>query len=138
MNRATKIATAQLLLEAMETNDFATWQAALSPEFRADYPGAATLDADAACAYSKAFPDAFPDLHFELQSATTEGNTVVLCAKGVGTFTKPLATPHGLVPPTGRAAQVSFTLVTTLGEGKIVQERTFWDRLDFFQQLGLA
>ena len=56
-----------------------------------------------ALAFNQVFPAAFPDLHFEIQQTLVDGDTVVVLAEGTGTFTKPLATPQGVLPTVAKA-----------------------------------
>ena len=126
------------VLAALQANDFRAWEAALADDFRAHYPGSPNLDAAGAKAFNAVFPAAFPDLIFEIQQVIVDGDTVVIRAEGTGTFTHPLTTPQGIVAPNGRVGRVPLILMTTLRGDRIVEERTFWDRMDLFQQLGLA
>jgi predicted ester cyclase len=66
-----------------------------------------------------------------------KGDTVVYTWTGVGTHDGPLATPAGQVPPTGRRGRIEGVLISTVKNGKIVREETYWNQIDLLAQLGL-
>jgi SnoaL-like polyketide cyclase len=56
-----------------------------------------------------------------------------------GTFTQPMQTANGTVPPNGRAFAINMaTIGLWTRKGVMDEEWLFWDNLSFFQQLGLA
>jgi hypothetical protein len=59
-------------------------------------------------AYGEAFRRASPDAHMVLHTVVEGGDTVAVEATFAGTFTAPLASAQGDVPPTGRAFEVPF------------------------------
>ena len=82
---------------------------------------------------------AFPDMAFEVRSVTEQGKVVVLEAATSGTFTGPMATADGEVPPTGRPYKAPFVAVCELSEeGLIASAREYYDTAAFAAQLGLA
>jgi steroid delta-isomerase-like uncharacterized protein len=42
----------------------------------------------------------------------------------------------GEMPPTGKRFQISGMAITRILDGKIIEDETYWNVLDFFQQLG--
>src|SRR4051812_34243727 len=55
-----------------------------------------------------------------------------------GTNSGPLATPDGVLPPTGRAVTLrGASFLRFNSAGLIVEEHRYYDRSSFFQQLGL-
>jgi steroid delta-isomerase-like uncharacterized protein len=137
MNQDTLVKIARSLLDAMTAHDLAPWEALLADDFIADYPCAPNLGRAAARAYNEPFLAAFPDLTMKVERVIAQGDTVVLDAFASGTFTRPLATPDGMVPPNGRPGGVRLVLIALVRNGKIVHEQTVWNQLDLFQQLGL-
>jgi predicted ester cyclase len=137
MDQAALVKTARALFDAFTKHDLSIWERALGPDFVADYPCAPGLDRIQARAYNTPFVEAFPDLKMVPERVIVQGNTVVLDGFASGTFSKPLATPQGMVPPNGRAGGVRIVLIVEIRDGKIVREQTVWNQLDLFTQLGL-
>jgi hypothetical protein len=55
-----------------------------------------------------------------------------------GTFTGPLASPEGDIPPTGKSAEVKVAFIAKVNaDGLIEEDRTYYDTTDFMKQLGL-
>jgi predicted ester cyclase len=54
-----------------------------------------------------------------------------------GTHTGPLASPQGMVPPTGRTLALRFCEIFEVEAGRIATHRTYYDQMEFAQQLGL-
>jgi predicted ester cyclase len=42
----------------------------------------------------------------------------------------------GEMPPTGKRFQISGMAITRILDGKIIEDETYWNVLDFYQQLG--
>jgi len=79
-----------------------------------------------------------PDLKFEATSVLFSGDTIIGEFLFSGTFTGPMATPQGEVPPTGNSFKVrSATFFKIAPDGLIAEERTYYDILDQMMQLGL-
>jgi predicted ester cyclase len=55
----------------------------------------------------------------------------------MGTHTGPLATPNGVIPPTGRRVTLQSASILRFKEGLIASEHAYPDQLDFMTQLGL-
>jgi len=71
------------------------------------------------------FRVAFPDLHFHLEHEVAEGDLVVTRFTGHGTHEGELMG----VPPTGREASMSGTVILRFADGKIVER---WENFDLF------
>ena len=74
---------------------------------------------------------------FDILHTIANGDKVVYVWNTKGTQTGPLALPTGVVPPTGKYAEVPGALVAILKEGKIVREKTYWNQVELLAQLGL-
>lgn len=82
---------------------------------------------------------AFPDMVFAVRSITEQGNMVVLEGATKGTFTGPMLTAAGEVPPTGKSYQAPFAAVCELSDaGLIMACREYYDTAAFAAQLGIA
>ena len=126
------------MLDAFNARDLNAWAAQLSDDYTGSYPGMrAIAGKEAARAYNAPFLTAFSDLNFQINQVFEKGDTVVYAWTGAGTHDGPLATPAGQVPPTGRRGPVEGVLISTVKNGKIVREETYWNQIDLLTQLGL-
>jgi ketosteroid isomerase-like protein len=82
---------------------------------------------------------AFPDMAVEVRTVIEQGNTVVLEAATRGTFTGPMATPQGEVPPTGLSYVAPLVAICELADtGLIAECREYYDTAAFAAQIGLS
>ena len=86
------------------------------------------------------FLTSMPDFQFKLLGIAAEGDFVATELVGSGTSTGPAILPgRDPIAPSGRHVEfgmAAFYRVTA--EGKIAEERYYYDRLDFIQQLNPA
>jgi ketosteroid isomerase-like protein len=76
---------------------------------------------------------------FEVRSVIEQGNVVVLEGATKGTFTGPMMTADGEVPPTGKSYVAPLVSVCELsGTGLITACREYYDNAAFAAQLGLT
>jgi steroid delta-isomerase-like uncharacterized protein len=80
--------------------------------------------------YMKAFPDA----HFTIHDAFTEGENEVTRWTVVGTHEGELTG----IPPTGRSISVTGISIARIANGKIIESWNNWDALGMMQQLGVV
>jgi predicted ester cyclase len=81
---------------------------------------------------------ALPDFFHEIRGLAAEtGNTLAFELHATGTFTGPLAITGVELAPTGRRIDVSAADFWRFENGQIVDYRLYFDRADFFEQLGL-
>ena len=81
-----------------------------------------------------AFPDgalAFGERVFTEDAAAVE--TVL-----TGTYTGPLSTPDGTIPPTGRPVKIRLLSILRIRDGLVASEHVYFNPLDMLTQLGLA
>lgn len=138
MTAPTSIDLGISLVDALNAHSFDKWSESVAPDFIANYPGAVNLDAMAARQFNEVFLAAFSDLHFDIEWRVQAGDTTVTVWKGEGTHDAPLVTPKGTIPATGKRGVVRGVLITTLRNGKVAREDTFWNVLDLLTQLGVA
>ena len=115
------LATGAALLDAFNQRDIGIWERATADDLVADYPGASGMTKQAALAYDLMFFNAVPDGRFTIEHAIADGNVAIFTTTVRGTFSEPLATPKGVVPPTGRRFSVPFVLIAELRDGRIVR-----------------
>lgn len=101
-------------------------------------PGATFLPgADAFLAWLDAFMVAIPDHHHHLDRWVEQGDRVAYEVTGTGTFTKPLRTPEGEAPPTGRSLNFRAGAISEVRDGKLVYDAFYFDQMELLGQLGL-
>ena len=85
-----------------------------------------------------AFLRAMPDMTLKFTTILIQGNHIAFEGIFTGTFTGPLASPEGDIPPTGRSVKAGFAFIAKVNaDGLVEEDRTYFDNLDFMKQLGL-
>ncbi|MFC2163792.1 ester cyclase [Acidobacteriota bacterium] len=85
-----------------------------------------------------AFLRAMPDMTIKFTLIMIQGNQIAFEGVAKGTFTGPLASPEGDIPPTGRSAKLGVAFFAKVNaNGLIEEDRTYFDNLDFMKQLGV-
>ncbi len=89
-------------------------------------------------AYGEAFRRACPDAHMDLQTVVESGDTVAVEATFAGTFTGPLSSPQGEVPPTGNAFELPFADFFRFRGERVSEHHVYYDQLAFMEALGIT
>ena len=84
----------------------------------------------------QAWKTAFPDATGTVTSAVADGKTVALEVTWKGTHTGPLATPRGVLQPSGKGQMTPAAFFFTFGGDKIKQSRHYFDSTTLFKQIG--
>ncbi len=92
---------------------------------------------EAFLAFVTAFKQAFPDLHWEMREFIEGSNTVVAEGVFIGTNTGTIVGPRGPIPATGRRVELPFCDIWRVRNGRIVENRIYYDQVTFLDQLGL-
>lgn len=92
---------------------------------------------EAFLAFVASFKQAFPDLRWEMREFIEGSDTVVVEGVFLGTNTGPMVGPWGYLPATGRRVKLSFCDIWNVRNGRIVENRIYYDQVTFFGQLGL-
>jgi predicted ester cyclase len=80
----------------------------------------------------------FPDRTHTIDTIVEHGNSVATEFTWVATNTGPWILPDGTqLPPTGKQLTIKGMVLTTMREGKMAEQRMYWDNLDALQQAGL-
>jgi steroid delta-isomerase-like uncharacterized protein len=79
----------------------------------------------------------FPDLTCEIENLITSGEWEAIEAIGRGTQTGSITTPEGEIPPTGKKVEAKFVTISRIRDGKVVEQRDYYDLGTIMQQLGL-
>jgi steroid delta-isomerase-like uncharacterized protein len=124
--------------EAFNRGDFDAATEVFAPDLETTDPALGTVHSvEPWRAYGEAFKRALPDARFNLRSALESGETVAVEGTFTGTFTAPLTSPQGEVPPTGRTIDVPYADFFTVRGGRIVAHRVYYDQVQLGTQLGL-
>ncbi len=92
---------------------------------------------EAFLAFVNAFKQAFPDLHWEMREFIEGSDTVVAEGVFIGTNSGTMVGPRGLIPATGRRVELPFCDIWKVRNGRIVENRIYYDQVTFLVQLGL-
>ena len=92
---------------------------------------------EAFIAFATGFKQAFPDLHWEMQEFIEDTDTVVVEGVFLGTNTGPMVGPWGSLPATGRRVKLPFCDIWKVRNGRIIENRIYYDQVTFLGQLGL-
>ena len=86
-----------------------------------------------------AFLRAMPDFNVSFSLVLASGNHGVFEGVSRGTFTGPLASPEGDIPPTGKKVELGFVFIGRVNaDGLIEEDRTYFDTAEFMRQLGVT
>jgi steroid delta-isomerase-like uncharacterized protein len=125
-------------VDAFNSHDEARIRQGYAEDVKFMAPGAEADGADAATEYSMTYIRAFPDVRLEVTNIIASGDWIVAEYKYSGTHTAPLATPDGGdIPPTNRRATGTGVDIIRVENGKVVEERLYFDQLEFLTQLGI-
>ena len=92
---------------------------------------------DAFRAVIRVFPDAFPEIEFEVHRWIEAGDWPVVEGRVQGTHTGPLRTPEGETPATGKRLDLPFVDVLQARGNKFCRLHVYFDRLEMMSQLGV-
>jgi steroid delta-isomerase-like uncharacterized protein len=131
-------AVVERFYEAFNRGDFDAVEEVFASDVETTDPGLGTVRGIAAWrAYGEAFKRGLPDARLNLRSALEAGDRVSVEGNFTGTFTGPLMTPQGEVPPTGRSIDVPYADFFRVRDGRIVAHQVYYDQVELGTQLGL-
>lgn len=88
--------------------------------------------------FASGFKQAFPDLHWEFRELIEGPDTVVVEAVFLATNTGPMIGPTGTtLPATGKRVELPICDIWKVSNGRIVENRIYYDQITFLTQLGL-
>ncbi len=131
-------AVVERFYEAFNRGDFDAVTEVFAPDVETTDPGLGTVrGVEPWRAYGEAFKRALPDARLNLRSAVEAGERLAVEGAFTGTFTGPLMSSQGEVPPTGRTIDVPYADFFTVRGGRIVAHRVYYDQVELGTQLGL-
>jgi steroid delta-isomerase-like uncharacterized protein len=129
---------AQRFFAALNAHDLNTAVAMLSPSANIRTPLGSFTGGEAYREWILMHFRALPDFTHEIRGMTAESNqTLAFELHATGTMTGPLALSDGDLSPTGRTIDISAADFWQFENGLIVEYHLYFDRRDFFNQLGL-
>jgi steroid delta-isomerase-like uncharacterized protein len=85
---------------------------------------------------NRSWREAFPDAKGTVGKASASGDTVTLEITWEGTQTGPMEGPGGELPASNRRATVRAVQILEFADGRIKENRHYFDSLGMFAQLG--
>ena len=130
---------ARKTVDAFSSDDWDAYRAALAPGsvYHEFCTGRRVEGPDAVVEASRSWKQAFPDGSGTVTNALAMGNTAVLEVTWRGTQTEAMVTPTGqTLPPSGKYAEVAAVQVITVEDGKITENRHYFDLMTILAQIG--
>lgn len=132
---ANKAITRKLFEEVLNTGRFAALDELFAPSYRNYFPGSpAPLNRTGWEHTITLFRSAFPDMQCTIEQLIAEGDTVATWFTFRGTHQGDF---QGIAP-TGKQVAIPCHAFFHLADGKIVEDRPIFDRLELFHQLGAS
>jgi ketosteroid isomerase-like protein len=126
----------QLALAAHDAGDDAGLAAVVDDQVELEAPGEVRLVGRAAVTeYLGAFLGAFDDVAVDVHVLAEQGDMVVEEYTMTATHTRPLPQPFDAVPPTSRRVAVRVAEVYRVRDGRIVENRLYYDPAALTSQL---
>jgi steroid delta-isomerase-like uncharacterized protein len=85
---------------------------------------------------NRSWKEAFPDARGTIGKTWASGDTVTIEVTWEGTQSGPMEGPGGELPPSNKRATVRAVQVLDFAEGRIKENRHYFDSLGMFEQLG--
>ena len=90
-------------------------------------------------AISRQYLESFPDAHMEDDLVIGQNDWVCVAGSWNGTNTGPLTMPDGTtLSATNKRIKVPMCILFKVKDGKVVEERDYYDQMSFMTQLGLS
>jgi steroid delta-isomerase-like uncharacterized protein len=86
---------------------------------------------------NRSWKDAFPDAKGTVGKLSASGDTVTVEITWEGTQSGPLEGPSGELPPSNRRATVRAVQILEFADGRIKENRHYFDSLGMYAQLGV-
>jgi steroid delta-isomerase-like uncharacterized protein len=106
----------------------------LTPDFSFTSPAQAVDGSEAVAGYLSYLRSVFPDLHFETHDTIIEGDRVASIWTLYGTQEQEFMG----FPAQGQKVALPGVSIMNISEGRLSQERVYWDRLTLLEQLQLS
>ena len=87
-------------------------------------------------AFGRAFKNAFPDGHMQVDRVVESGDEVCMIGRFKGTHQGDLVSPGGTIPASGNSLDLPFADYFRVSEGKIAAQESIFDQMTLLGQLG--
>jgi steroid delta-isomerase-like uncharacterized protein len=108
-----------------------------APDARFTVSGLGDADLETWKHFVTAMVDAVPDTKHPVSNVVEVGDQVFVEFRWQGTHTRPLLSPQGEIPATGKRIDIRCSSVFEVEAGRITAERGYFDQVEFLTQLGL-
>ena len=134
------VTIARDVLDALNAHDLDRFERYLTPDFRVQVPGIAEpQDREQTRAMMQTGLTAFPDDHFDIQRVIASGDDVVVEWIWTATHLGPLGDPSGPeIAATGRKVRMRGSTALRFRDGKLAEERDYFDPNEIMQQITAA
>jgi steroid delta-isomerase-like uncharacterized protein len=131
-------AVATELVEAFNVGNWERLRATLHPDVVYEETGTQRRvdGADEYVRLCQGWKESLPDVRGTVQATVASGQRVAQEILWEGTHRGPLATPGGVVPPSGKRIRVRGTLWHTIADGRAREIHHHLDVLSLLQQIG--
>ena len=123
--------------KAVNAADLEAVRALLTPDADFAAPGPVTGGPDMVVGWMGPFLDAFPGIDHHIDRLVESGDDVATEITVRGTHQKPMRSPQGEIPPTGKSIELKALNMMRMREGRIASLHIYFDQMDFMGQLGL-
>jgi predicted ester cyclase len=128
----------QRLLKLLDDQDFDGVAGLLTPACDLQHPAATVHGASAAADFFRGSLSGFTDCRHELGQFVTEGDQFAVEGVWHGTNARPMATPAGEMPATGKTVATPFAVIGTVDQQQVSSLHIYSDQLGLMSQLGLT
>lgn len=130
-------ALAERMIGLIDGKQFEALSSVLTVDCEFVHPVATVRGCDAVAEFLRGMGAAFSTPRHQLTRTVAAGDTVTLEGVWHGTQDAPMATPHGVSPPSGRTVSIPFAAVATVRGDRLGSVHVYVDQLAFMAQLGL-
>jgi steroid delta-isomerase-like uncharacterized protein len=123
--------------QAFKDSDFDTALECFSEDIENIDPTGTIRGRAAFRAYLETFKRASPDAELRVTTWVESGDIAVVEGTYAGTFTGPLASPAGDIPPTGKSYELPYAELNEVRDGLIASHRVYYDQMTFLSALGV-
>jgi steroid delta-isomerase-like uncharacterized protein len=127
------------LFDAFNAKDYDAIEALVADDFELIdcASGEKYIGPDGARRNAEGWLTPFDDATVEILNIVSSGDWAVAECVGRGTHSGPMQTPMGEVPATGTQMELHFCSLAKVRDGKIVEERDYYDAMTIVNQFGL-
>jgi steroid delta-isomerase-like uncharacterized protein len=127
------------IFQAYNDRDLDGMLASVNPDVRITLPGGQLISGkEEMSAHEQQEWEGFPDARVEVRQVIDQGSMAVAEYMWAATNTGPLNLPDGsTLPATGKRIELPCVTVVEINDGLVAAERSYWNQMEAFQQMGL-